>query len=79
MIAMDSGFRLIIVTCEAARAKEVFAKHVDSVLNKSGKIRNLISDLQKNYPTDETAMKFLVYIFMTTSHFTQFHNSHRVC
>lgn len=76
---MDSWFKLIIATCEAARAKEVFAKHVDSVLNKSGKIRNLISDLQKNYPTDETAMKLLAYIFMITSRFTQFRNSRRVC
>ncbi|CAL1156955.1 unnamed protein product [Cladocopium goreaui] len=54
---MDSWFKLIIATCEAARAKDVFGKHVDSVLNKSAKIRNLISDLQKNYPTDDTAMK----------------------
>lgn len=44
---------------EAARAKEVFAKHVESVLAKAAKIRSLLSDLQKNYNEDMTARKFL--------------------
>ena len=44
---------------EAARSKEVFAKHVDSVLSKCAKIRSLITDLQKNYTDDPTAKKFL--------------------
>jgi hypothetical protein len=38
----------------------VFAKHVESVLNKTAKIRALVSDLQKNYPDDGTAKKFLI-------------------
>ena len=44
-------------TCEATRAKDVFGKYVDSVLAKCAKIRSLIGDLQKNYPTDQTAKK----------------------
>ena len=46
--------------CEATRSKEVFAKHVESVLNKTAKIRALVSDLQKNYPDDGSAKKFLI-------------------
>lgn len=48
-----------ICSCEATRAKDVFAKYVESVLNKTAKIRTLIADLQKNYPDDETARKLL--------------------
>lgn len=47
-------------TWEAARAKEVFGKHVESVLNKIAKLRSLIGDLQRNYPDDPTAKKFLI-------------------
>ena len=46
--------------CEATRSKEVFTKHVESVLNKTAKIRALVSDLQKNYPDDGTAKKLLI-------------------
>ena len=48
--------------CEANRSKDVFTKYVDSVLAKCAKIRSLIGDLQKNYPTDPTAKKFLILI-----------------
>lgn len=37
----------------------MYVKYIDSVLQKSAKIRSLIGDLQKNYPQDQTAMKFL--------------------
>lgn len=37
------------------RAKTVFAKHCDSVLQKTAKLRSLVVDLQKNYAEDETA------------------------
>jgi hypothetical protein len=47
---------------EANRSKEIFTKYVDSVLAKCAKIRSLIGDLQKNYPTDATAKKFLFSI-----------------
>lgn len=43
--------------CEAARQKDTFQKYVDSVLAKSAKIRSLIGDLQRNYPSDDTAAK----------------------
>lgn len=47
---------------QANRSKEIFTKYVDSVLAKCAKIRSLIGDLQKNYPTDATAKKFLFSI-----------------
>ena len=47
---------------QAARAKDVFGKHVESVLAKSGKLRSLIAELQKNFPEDVTAKKFLISI-----------------
>ena len=37
----------------------MYVKYIDSVLQKSAKIRSLIGDLQKKYPQDQTAMKFL--------------------
>jgi hypothetical protein len=37
------------------RAKSVFSKHCDSVLQKTAKLRSLMVDLQKNYAEDETA------------------------
>lgn len=43
---------------QASRAKEVFRKFVDSVLQKSAKIRSLTMDLKKNYHEDATAMKW---------------------
>lgn len=39
------------------RAKDVFRKYCDSVLQKTAKVRSLATDLKKNYPTDETAQK----------------------
>lgn len=54
--------RLLESTWQATRAKEVFAKHVESVLSKCGKLRNLIADLQKTYPDDGTAKKYLISI-----------------
>lgn len=47
---------------QAARAKDVFGKYVESVLAKSGKLRSLITELQKNYPDDVTAKKLLISI-----------------
>ena len=47
--------------CQACRAKEVFRKFVDSVLQKSARVRSLTVDLKKNYYEDETAMKILSY------------------
>ena len=47
--------------CQANRSKDVFCKHVESVLSKSAKIRSLVGDLQRNYPTDPTARKFLSF------------------
>ncbi len=44
---------------EALRAKDLFQRHVDSVLQKCGKLRSLVGDLQKNYPEDPTAKKTL--------------------
>lgn len=44
---------------QAARAKDVFAKHVDSLLSKCAKLRSLIGDLQKNYPEDDMARRIL--------------------
>ena len=41
---------------EAVRGKGILSKFCDSVLNKSGKLRSLIADLQKNY-IDESASK----------------------
>ena len=43
---------------QACRAKETFRKFVDSVLQRSAKIRSLIADLGKNYPEDQTAKKY---------------------
>jgi len=43
---------------QACRAKETFRKFVDSVLQRSAKIRSLIADLGKNYPDDQTAQKY---------------------
>ena len=43
------------------QSKDVFCKHVESVLSKSAKIRSLVGDLQRNYPTDPTARKFLSF------------------
>ena len=53
--------------CEATRAKEVFTKHVESVLSKSAKIRALVTDLQKIFSEDPTARKFLV-IYIEKKH-----------
>jgi len=49
----------ICFVCQANRGKDMYVKYIDSVLQKSAKIRSLIGDLQKNYPQDQTAMKFL--------------------
>ena len=57
-ITLQVGFASNVF-CEATRAKEVFGKHVESVLQKLGKIRSLIADLQKNYGEDVTAKKYL--------------------
>lgn len=48
-------------TCldQACRAKESFRKFVDSVLQRSAKIRSLVADLNKNYSDDSMAMKLL--------------------
>lgn len=46
---------------QANRAKEVFRKYLDSVLQKSAKIRSLIGDLRKNYGSDESAKKCLCW------------------
>ncbi len=53
------GPKLVHQHGEAQRAKEVFRKHVDSVLSKSAKIRTLKGDLLKNYAEDETAKRLL--------------------
>ena len=50
----------LCMLCQATRAKDVFQKHVDSVLAKGTKLRSLISDLTKNYPDDPTAKKRLI-------------------
>lgn len=47
----------VATTSEANRGKDMYVKYIDSVLQKSAKIRSLIGDLQKNYPQDQTAMK----------------------
>jgi hypothetical protein len=44
---------------QANRAKDVFQKFVDSVLQKSAKIRSLVGELQRVYPDDSTAQKSL--------------------
>ena len=44
---------------KANRSKDTFRKYIDSVLQKSAKIRGLIGDLRKNYCEDEHAKKFL--------------------
>lgn len=62
---MTSWCHCSIWSCEANRAKDVFTKYVDSVLAKSAKIRSLIGDLQRNYPTDVTAKKILSLITNT--------------
>ena len=33
--------------CQALRAQDVFQRHTDSVLQKCGKLRSLVGDLQK--------------------------------
>lgn len=56
---------------KATRSKESFRKYVDSVLQKSAKIRSLIGDLKKNYSQDDAAMKCLcinLKCFKTTDH-----------
>lgn len=63
---------------EACRAKEVFRKYVDSILQKSARIRSLIADLRRNYHEDETAMKYLsnknqVYLIKLLSTAVGFH------
>ena len=44
---------------QANRSREVFTKYVESVLQKSAKIRSLVGELQRVYPSDPTAQKFL--------------------
>lgn len=44
---------------EATRSKDTFIKYVDAVLSKMAKMRSLVGDLQRNYPQDQTAKKFL--------------------
>ena len=44
---------------EATRSKDTFIKYVDAVLSKMAKMRSLVGDLQRNYPSDQTAKKFL--------------------
>lgn len=44
---------------QATRSKDVFSKHVESVLAKCAKLRSLSADLQKNYAECPTAKKFL--------------------
>ena len=61
-IAGNHSWWLWLLLWQATRAKEVFAKHVESVLSKSAKIRSLIADLQRNYPDDNTAKRWLVYM-----------------
>ncbi|CAL1152385.1 unnamed protein product, partial [Cladocopium goreaui] len=42
---------------QATRAKDVFGKHVESVLAKCAKVRGLMADLQKNFTDCPTAKK----------------------
>ena len=51
---------------KALRSQDLFAKHTESVLSKTSKIRSLIADLQKNYNQDSTAMKLLVLILYSS-------------
>jgi hypothetical protein len=51
---------------EANRSKDVFTRHVDSVLAKCAKIRSLIGDLNRNYSSDPTAEKFLSSIYFSS-------------
>ena len=46
------------------RAKTVFSKHCDSVLQKTAKLRSLMVDLQRNYALDETAQLQLATMAM---------------
>ncbi|CAL1149811.1 unnamed protein product [Cladocopium goreaui] len=47
----------VVATSQANRSKDTFRKYIDSVLQKSAKIRGLIGDLRKNYCEDEHAKK----------------------
>ena len=53
---------------KANKSKDTFRKYIDSVLQKSAKIRGLMGDLRKNYHEDEHAQKFLsnndVFVFL---------------
>jgi hypothetical protein len=40
----------ICFVCQANRGKDMYVKYIDSVLQKSAKIRSLIGDLQKIIP-----------------------------
>ena len=51
---------------EANRSKDVFTRHVDSVLAKCAKIRSLIGDLNRNYSSDPTDKKFLSSIYFSS-------------
>ena len=57
-----SSVCFFLASLQAVRAKDTFRKFVDSVLQKSAKIRTLISDLIKNYPEDDTAQKHPICI-----------------
>ena len=62
IIRLPSGFWF----WKALRSQDLFAKHTESVLSKTSKIRSLITDLQKNYHQDSTAMKLLVFILYSS-------------
>ena len=48
-----------VTSRQATRSKDVFTKHIESVLAKIAKLRSLSADLQKNYDGCPTAKELL--------------------